>query len=174
MPNGGKNAHVATAPADQALKSVSHFFIAGMGILVEQGLGRKHPPIQAVTALEGLFLDESLLYRVGIAFRRQPFERNDLFSGGGRYGQRAGTHGAIIEQHGAGAALSQAAAESGIIQGQIVTQHVKQGAIRLDVDGVGLTINSQRCTAHKNLRREWLSGALLPRILLPRQVREKS
>src|SRR5437879_7023457 len=98
MPNGGKNAHVATAPADQALKSVSHFLIAGMVILVEQGLGRKHPPIQAVTALEGLFLDERLLYRVGSAFRRHPFERNDLFSGCGRYGQRAGTRCAMIDK----------------------------------------------------------------------------
>src|SRR5260370_23061813 len=157
LPDSGKNSHVAAAAADQVLKSVSHLFVAGVRILVEQGLGRQHPAVQAVPALEGLFLDKRLLYRMRGAVHGEPFERDDLFSGRRRHRQGAGTHRAIIDQHGAGSALSQAAAESRIIQGQIVAQHVKQRAIRLDVYGAGLTIHFQQATAHEDLCRGWLT-----------------
>jgi hypothetical protein len=142
---------VAAAAANQAFKRGAHLFVGGMGIFVEQGFGREHPSIQAVTALEGLFGDEGFLYGVGIAFGGEPFEGDDLFSGYGGNGQHARAHRAVIDEDGAGAALAEAASEAGIIQGQIVAQDVQQRAIGFDVDGVRLTIYFQRYVVHENL-----------------------
>src|SRR5260370_6839721 len=99
LPDSGKNSHVAAAAADQVLRSISHLFVAGVRILVEQGLGRQHPAVQAVPALEGLFLDKRLLYRMRGAVYAKPFERDNLFSRRRRPRQRARTHPPITDHH---------------------------------------------------------------------------
>ena len=162
---------MAPAAADQTFKCAAHLFVRGMGGFVEQGLGGEHPSIQAVTALEGLLGNEGFLHGVGIGFGAEPFEGDDLFSGDGGNGEHTRAHGAIIDEHGARAALAQAAAEARIMQGQIVAQDVKQRAIRLDVDGVRLTVNFERYVVHESLECDCRNR--LARILLLKEAAEE-
>ena len=87
----------------------------------------------------------------GFAVGAKPFERDDFFSHRRGDRQQAGAHRAIIDQHGAGAALAETAAEAGIIQGQIVAKDVEQRAIGVHIDGVGLAIHFERYVVHENL-----------------------
>src|SRR5467141_869314 len=81
----------------------------------------------------------------------QPLKRNDLFSDHVRDGQLARPNGPFIEQHGARAALPQPAAESGIVERQVVTENVKQRALRIHIHNMHLAIHFQRCMAHSYL-----------------------
>ncbi len=142
---------MAAAAADQSFKRAAHLFVGRIRIFVEQGLGREHPSIQAVAALEGLFGDEGFLHGVGIALGAKPLESDNLFSRDGGNREHARAHCAIIDENGAGAALPETAAEARIIQGQIVAQDVQQRAIRFDIYGVRLTIDFERYVVHENL-----------------------
>src|SRR5205807_1782863 len=85
--------------------------IARVGRALEQRLAGHDHAVDAVPALGGLLLDECLLNRVGLLARAEPFERRDAQAGrlGDRH--RARAHGLAVHQHGARAALAEAAAE---------------------------------------------------------------
>src|SRR3989442_5140272 len=56
--HGSENSHVAAAAAHEALERRAHLGVGRPGTLVQQRLRRHHPAVQAVPALECLFVDE--------------------------------------------------------------------------------------------------------------------
>ncbi len=112
---------------------------------------RQHPAVEAVPALKSLLVDERFLNGIGIFRRAQPFEGDNFFSGCARDRQEAGTHRAVIQQDGAGPALSQAATEPRIVQGEIVSKDVEKRAISIGVHNVRLAVYFKRCVSHLDL-----------------------
>ena len=142
---------MAPAPTNQTFERVTHFRFRGMRILVEQSFCSQHPAVEAVAALKRLFVDECLLDRVRIFRSAEPFKGDDFFSGRSRDWQEAGTNRAVIHMDAAGAALSQAASEARIIQGEIVSKDVEKGAIGVRFDRVRLAVYLERCARHLDL-----------------------
>jgi hypothetical protein len=75
-----------------------------------------------------------------VAVRREPFERDNLFSNSARNRQPARPHGAAIHQYGARTALPQPTPEPRIVQRQIVPQDVKKRTLRVHVESMRLPI----------------------------------
>src|SRR5262249_35287853 len=113
--------------------------------------GLDHHAVLAETAEGRLLFDPCLLNRVqclrrnGYASllcpsRRKPFERRDLFTGGGRKRSGAGTDFLTVHQYRTCPALGQAAAELRSRQFEIVSQDIKQrgvhGCLNLAPDSV--------------------------------------
>ena len=94
---------------------VPHLLICRAGIFVQQCLGSQNLAVQAISALERLFFDKCLLDWMRILGGSQPFQRNDLSADDLRYGHYARPDCTVINQHGACAALPEAAPESGIV-----------------------------------------------------------
>ena len=75
----------------------------------------------------------------------ESLESNDAVADRADGGEYAGAYGAAVEMHGAGTALTEAAAESRAAQAEIVTQRVQQRH-RWIVDGEmhGLAVDIER------------------------------
>ena len=110
---------------------------------MQQRLGRQYPAIQAVATLKSLFVDERLLDRMRIFGRPETFERDDFFPGRTRNRQEARTHRTVIDQHGACAALPQAATEPRIIHGEIIAKDVEKRAVGFHIDNVRLAVHPE-------------------------------
>lgn len=142
---------MAPAPANQTFKCAPHFRFGGMRILVQQGFRRQHPAVEAVAALKSLFVDEGFLDRMRVLGRAEPFKGDDFFSGRSRDWQEARAHRAVIDEDGAGAALSQAASEARVIQGEIVSKDVKKGAVSIHIHAMRLAVYLDCCVSHLDL-----------------------
>jgi len=112
-----------------------------MGIFVEQSRGGHDPAVETIAALRGLFVDEGLLNGMRGFWCSQTFERNDSLAKGARNGVETGSDGVIIDEHGAGTALSEAAAEPGIIESESVAKDVEKRALGIHVDEVDLAVH---------------------------------
>ena len=73
----------------------------------------------------------------------QAFERDDFLADGPRHRQHAGTNRAVVDQDGARAALAEAAAEPGVVQGEVVAQGVQQRTIEIDINDMHLPVHFQ-------------------------------
>jgi hypothetical protein len=104
---------------------------------------RKDDAAQAESALSGLLFDESALDRVRVLGRSQSFEGFDLGSIHAFDRRDAGADGPAIHDNRAGAALSQAAAELGPTQLEVVAENVKKRRRRIHIQGVGATVDRQ-------------------------------
>ena len=107
-------------------------------VAIEQRLRGQDLPVLAEAALRHLLVDPGLLHRVQLAVLRQPFERGDL--GALHRGHRpdARPHRLALDEHRAGAALAEAAAEARALQAEVVAQDVEQRRRRVDVHGCAL------------------------------------
>src|SRR6266850_2584748 len=74
----------------------------------------------------------------------EPFQRDEVPAGGARDRDDARAGGGAVEQHRAGAALPEPAAELRAVQGEVVAQHVEQRSVGLDVEPVGLAVDRER------------------------------
>ena len=97
----------------------------------------------AVTALCCLLGLERGRQRAGFFRRSEAFDRAHLALGQGRDRQQAGEGGLVVDEHGAGAALPQPAAELGAVEAEIVAQGVEQRRIRVGVDSMGGAVDGQ-------------------------------
>lgn len=98
--------------------------------------------------MRGLFGDERLLHGIGARSRvPRPLERHDVATGAALDRNHAEARGDAVDQHGAGAALAEAAAIFRSIEFEIVAQHVKQDSIRRRVDVAIPAVHGQ---AHRN------------------------
>src|SRR5438128_363708 len=79
---GREDARVDAGPADQAVGRAADVAVGRRRVRVEQRLRRQHPAVEAVAALECLFVDERLLHRMRTSGRRKTFDRDDLSAGG--------------------------------------------------------------------------------------------
>src|SRR4029434_10925521 len=98
----------------------------------------------AETALGGLLLDESTLDRPRLVDRAQALECPYLPAMKGGHRHQAGENRLVIEQHCAGAALTETTAKLGAVQLQLVAQHVKQRSGRVHIDLMRAVVDDKR------------------------------
>ena len=96
----------------------------------EQSLGGHDHAGGAETALDGSFLNEDLLDLVQFPILLQTFDGQDAlaFQLAGKY--QAGVHGLAVDDDGAGAALTLAAAFLGTGEAQVLPQEIQQALVR--------------------------------------------
>src|SRR5580658_8656603 len=82
-------------------------------IAVEQRLGRNQNAAQTIAALARLLVQESLLQRMRLFRRAEPFDRCDAAAGDGPELAGAGFFRPAVDEHQATAALFEPAAEPG-------------------------------------------------------------
>ena len=112
-----------------------------MGILVQQGFGRKDEAGDAIAALHRAVLDEGLLERVQRLAVAQALDGRNLAALGAQGGGQAGKHRLAVHDHRAGPAFALIAADFGAGQPQAVAEHVYQQLVGLDLDGHRLTVD---------------------------------
>lgn len=83
------------------------------GIFIQQGFARHDHAVDAVAALGRLLIDERLLNFVHLLGRAQAFERRDRFILHRAHRSDTRANGVTLHDDGAGAALSEAAADLG-------------------------------------------------------------
>lgn len=115
-----------SAAAQVARKGLTDFDFARVGVGLKKRYSCHDHAVQAVPALRGLRLDERLLNRMGLAVfgeslescNRSPieFDRRD----------NTRSRGAMIDQYGTGAALTQSAAIPRSVQIQIIAQDLQK------------------------------------------------
>ena len=115
--------------------------VARRAIFLQQRLRAHHHAGNAVAALRRLLLDEGALDRRP-ACRGVPRPSTVRTCAGPRARDRrhAGEHRLAVHQHGAGAALAEAAAEFRRVELEIVAQHVEQRRARIGIDLVLLPL----------------------------------
>src|SRR5579883_337821 len=136
------DALISAAAADIGDRRVD-LGIARLGIgLEERGDGHDHAGL-AIAALRHLPREPGALHGMA-AILRQAFDGGDLGVAHRRNGQRAGALRLAIDQHGAGAAFSDAAAIFRTGEIEAVAQHPEERRIILDLDGVLLAVDGER------------------------------
>src|SRR5581483_3224314 len=134
LPGGGEDrAHdpdMRAAAAEIALKLVADIGLAWFRIARDEaGSGHDHAAC-AIPALRHLFLDESRLQRMRRGRVAEPFKRGDGFALHVCDSGLAGARRFPVDQDGAGAALSKAAAEFRGRQAD-VTQDIEERLVRI-------------------------------------------
>ena len=97
----------------------------------EQLRGLHDHPIDAVAALDGLFVDEGLLQGMRSLGRAETFERDDPVARRRAHRRHAGANGGAIQMDGACATLRQPATEARPVQSEVPAQCVQQGHRRV-------------------------------------------
>src|SRR5579883_1089463 len=123
-----------------------------MRVPVEQRFRRHHPPVQAIAALERLFLQKRSLNGMRMLRRPEPFERQNILARRARRRQRAGSRRDAVHQNRACAALAEPAAEARVVQSGIVAQDVEQGTVGFDVKRLSLAVDLEREMRHASPR----------------------
>jgi hypothetical protein len=118
--NGAHHAHVSEAATEDMGQGLLNLSAGGVGIMVEKGLGSKDDAAEAKAALRRLFLNEGLLDGMRLLWRTQAFQGHNFGCADGAEWSNAGTSCLTIHEDGAGAALTQAAAEFGAAQLEFV------------------------------------------------------
>lgn len=114
---------MGAATTQIAGQCLTDFSVTGRGISIQQGFGGHDHAVQAITALRRLFFNKSALHRMQMLAIAQPFQRGDLTAGHTQSRDHAGACGNAVNQYGACAALSEAAAVLWAIERQIVAYH---------------------------------------------------
>ena len=114
------------AATEIAGQSLLHLVACGFWRLRQKRCGGHDHPARTVPALRGLLGDERRLHSIGFLRGAEAFDGGDGASGGEAHRRRARPHGAAVHEHGAGAALTEAAPEFHTVQRELVAQHVKQ------------------------------------------------
>ena len=110
---------------------------------IQQRLGGHDHAVEAVAALRGLFPDEGVLHRIGMIARAKTFERENVALDAAADRDHAGARGDAVDQHGAGPAFAEPAAEFRPVQFEIVAQHIKQRGIGSGVDVMDPAVDCQ-------------------------------
>ena len=101
---------------------------------VEQGLRRDELARDAEPALRRATVEERLLERAQPSVDRQPLDGRHLCSVGLHAEHQARVDAAPVDEHRARTALPDEAALLGAGQGEILTEDIEQGVVRLDLD----------------------------------------
>jgi len=122
---------MSRAAAQQAAQGFQNIRSGGVGILLNVGISVEHGTADAITAMHGLFGDESLLDGMRTTQGTEAFYGGNGMIRAVGYSSDAGTNGLSVEQHGAGAALAQAAPELGPVQLEVLLENIKQWRVRI-------------------------------------------
>src|ERR1700761_6952638 len=124
---------VAGAAAQVARYRPPHVFLGGIGVAVEQVLGRHHHPRRAEPALQAVLLPETLLDRVQLAGRGQALHGGDVTAVDLDRQHRAGLDRPAVDQHRAGTAVGRVTAAVGAGQPGAPADQVGQQQPGLDL-----------------------------------------
>src|ERR1700678_1028540 len=108
--NRSDDARISTAAADIAFERAADFGFGGLRRLLEQADTRQDHAGRAVAALHGVRFDEGFLQGVQLPVLREALNGCDLFPSDRGNAYEAGPDGSSVNQDGAGAALTFAAA----------------------------------------------------------------
>src|SRR6516165_8702963 len=114
------------AAAFETGKPVADLLLRGVGGVAQQRRRGHDPAIEAIAALRHLLDNESRLQRVRMFGRAEPSERRHLGPRRRRYRQRALPRRRAVDMDGAGPALREPAAETWVVEPELVAHHVKQ------------------------------------------------
>ena len=116
------------AAAEIARQRFPDLAVGRFGSVVQQRFGRHDHAVDAVAALGRLFIDEGLLNFVHLFGRAQAFEGGDRFILHGAHRGDTGADGVAVHDDRTGAALSEAAAELGAVEPEVVTSSGMSGS----------------------------------------------
>src|SRR5262249_54775236 len=149
--HGLDDVHVAGAAAEVAGDGPADVVLAGLGVLVQEGIAGHQHAGRTVSALQPVLGHEAFLQGMELAVLLEPFHRHELLAPGLDGEQRARLHRPPIHQDRAGAAVGGVAADVGAGQPEHVAQHVHEQEARLDVGLVRLTVD-RKLDQHHALR----------------------
>src|SRR5437773_2909901 len=138
--DGGLDAIVRHAAAERSRHRLADFCISGSRVAVEQDLRGQDLAVLTEAALRYLLVDPRLLNRMQHTVLSQPFERGDLGALHAGDGSDARSNRFAFDDHGAGAALAESAAEPRPLQAEIVTEDVEQRSREIDVQLMRLAV----------------------------------
>jgi hypothetical protein len=121
------DARVGAATAQVAFEFFPDEGGGGIRGFFQEGNGGQDHGGGTVAALEGFGVQESLLYGVEVSFAGEAFDSGDLFASCGGGGEGAGLDGAAVEEDGAGAAGSFAAAVLGSGEVEMIAKKFEEG-----------------------------------------------
>ena len=166
---------VGAASAQVLRQRLAHLGCRRVRVVIEQILRRHDHAVDAIAALGGLLVDEGLLQRMRLVDGAEPLDRGDLGLADGTDLGDARAHRPAVEQHRAGAALGEPAAEFGAVQREIVAQHVEQRRIGLrrhrSLRAVDLETDRHRFIRLRESSRLPYAAAILPGSRPPSSIR---
>src|SRR5258706_5409206 len=142
------------AAADQRIELGLDLVIGRMRIAFQISRRRHDPAIDAIGALRDLLLEPCGLQGMRMLRRPQAGERGDLAFRCSRDRDHAGTNRGAVQVNGAGATLSEPAAEARVVQLQLVTKRIEQRHARVvDLDCMRLAVDLEgKPLRHDRLR----------------------
>src|SRR5207248_3189105 len=135
---------VAGAAAQVAGQRLFDLIARRSRVAREQRLRGEEKRRSAIAALRRAKLGEGVLQRVQIAARGHPLDRPHAPSRTGEAEDQAGEHGRAVDEHGAGAALTQLAAVLGAREAQVLAQHLEQRLVRREGHLDGIAVHVER------------------------------
>ena len=152
------------------LEPVAHFFTAGGGIGVQQGLGGHDEAGRAEAALGRTVEHPGFLEGMQFGGGAHAFEGGDLgLIGHAAHLDDAGAGDLAVEDHGAGTTLALTATDLDAGDLQLVAQHVNEKSVGIHQDLTGNTIDHKHFRFHMRL----LETACKLRRSLPRRLFSK-
>ena len=139
--NRGHNPRISSASANIALHVLDNFRVGRIGIRFQKRHCAHDHSRRAVSALHRAFIEERLLHGMQLAVAFQAFDRRDRF-----FADRADISDArvariSVNEHGARAALTFAAAVFAAGQVKLIAKHAEQGSVRRGVNFVGFAVD---------------------------------
>src|SRR5438477_5469640 len=134
---------MGAAAAQILLQLGAYLFIGRLGIFLQQRLRPHHHSGDAIAALRGLLFHEGALDRRRLRDRAKTLQRRHLLALKQKQWRHAGQHRLAVDDHRAGAALTEAATEFGGVKLEIIAQHVKQRRVRFRIDLAIVTVDLQ-------------------------------
>src|SRR5262249_3536819 len=125
--------HVARTPAEVARDAPADLVLAGLRVLLEEGIAGHEHTRRTVAALEPVLGHEAFLEGMELAVLLEPLHRHDLPAVGLHREYRAGLHGPAVQEDGAGAAVGRVAADVRAREPEDLPDQVYEEETRLDV-----------------------------------------
>src|SRR5215468_9260508 len=125
--------HVARAPAEVARDAPADLVLAGLRVLLEEGVAGHEHARGAVAALEPVLGHEAFLEGMELAVLLGPLHGHDLPAVGLHREYRAGLHGPAVQEDGARAAVGRVAADVRAREPEDLSDQVHEEETRLDV-----------------------------------------
>ncbi len=117
-------------------------------VAVEERLGGDEDAGQAIAALARLLVEKGLLQRMRPLRGAEPLDRQHSLADDGRDGLTAGFHRLAVDQHHAGAALLETAAEFRADEAEMVAQDVEQRRVGIGGEARRLAVHREGYRVH--------------------------
>jgi hypothetical protein len=135
------NLHVARAHTKITGQCFANLFFGWIGITLQKGVTGYDHSRRAVTALKSVVFDEGFLYRAQVTVLCQTFDSRDFTAIRLDREMETGFNNFAVEEHGAGAALADDAADVSASETNILAEEMGQEQAGFDVFFVQALVN---------------------------------